>query len=137
MSPLAILRTVLLCGLLSLVACATSHPVDLVCYDTVLSSRPGAIDCREALTVAITALPPGDHPVRAEFDYGTNCGATSGCGLTPQANRADFGLVTFSYAGAARQEYMYVVADASGRPRLGGTLSASPPPLMSVPTPIP
>jgi hypothetical protein len=125
------------------VACATVIPSplaaspELVCFGGTLSSRPEAIDCREALGVAIAALPPGDRPIRAVFEYGTYCGATSGCGLTPQANRADFGLVTFSYAGTRRQEYIYIAADASGRPRLGGTLSASPPPLMSVPTPIP
>jgi hypothetical protein len=148
MSLAAILRTALLgAGLLSFVACTTVVPSpsatpqaaspELVCGGQAVSSRPGAIDCREALALAITALPPDDRPIRAWFEYGTYCAATSGCGFTAAANRVDFGLVTFSYAGTTRQEYIYVVADKSGRPRLGGTLSSSPPPLMSIPTPIP
>jgi hypothetical protein len=106
----------------------------LACAQTTL---PRALDCREALAVAIAALRQGDNPVRASFEYGTYCGATSGCGTSPQKNRADFGLVTFSYAGNTHSEYVYVVADASGQPRLGSTLTSSPPPIMSVPTPIP
>jgi hypothetical protein len=137
-------RTALLgVGLLSIVACATVLPSpsavspELVCVGSTLSSRPGAVDCHAAVALAITALPAGDRPIRAVFWYGTYCGASSGCGLSPQANRADFGLVTFSYAGSTRQEYIYIVAYGRGRLRFGGTLSASPPPLMSVPTPIP
>jgi len=99
--------------------------------------RPGAIDCQVALGLAIAALPLGDHPDLAVFAYGTYCGTTSGCDLSAPANRVDFGLVTFSYADDTHHEYVYVVADRDGRLHLGGTLSASPPPLMSVPTPVP
>jgi hypothetical protein len=97
---------------------------------------PGALDCKAALAVAIAALPQGDQPITAKFEYGTYCALSSGCGLG-QASRTNFGLVTFTYPGGGRREYVYVVADATGQPRLGGTLSSSPPPFMSVPTPIP
>lgn len=106
----------------------------LVCQQI---DRPGALDCRAALAVAVAALPPGDRPIRARFDYGTYCALVSGCGLSGPAGRTDFGLVWFSYADPTHMEYVYVVADAAGRPRLGSTLSASPPPVMSIPTPIP
>jgi hypothetical protein len=116
---------------------AATHAADspqIVCRQ---STRPGALDCHQALAVAISDLPPGDRPIRASFEYGTYCGSTSGCGFSPQANRVDFGLVYFSYAGSGRQKYIYIAADADGKPRLAGQLSSSPPPLMSVPTPIP
>jgi hypothetical protein len=128
--------------LMAVAGCAAPSPTptvspgnpQLVCIGTVLRL---ALDCHQALAVAIAALPQGDRPIRAVFEYGTYCGSTSGCGMSPQKNRADFGLVTFSFPGNMHQEYVYVVADAMGVPRLGGTLSSSPPPLMSVPTPIP
>lgn len=86
--------------------------------------------------MAISALPPDDRPIRAMFMYGTNCGSISGCGYADYsaANRVDFGLVTFSYPGDTHWEYVYVMADESGRPQLGSTLSPSPPPLFSVPS---
>ena len=85
--------------------------------------------------MAIGALPPGDRPIRATFAYDTYCAMELGCGFG--GNRVDLGLVYFVYAGTTHQEYVYVVTDASGHPRLGSTLSASPPPPGSVPTPIP
>jgi hypothetical protein len=85
--------------------------------------------------VAISALRPGDRPIRALFMYGTNCASIAGCGYAnPLAGRVDFGLVTFSYPGNTHSAYVYVMADAFGRPQLGGTLSPSPPPLMSEPS---
>jgi hypothetical protein len=135
MSLVAFLRVaVASVGLLSVVACAPRPTI--ICND-LRSIRPEAIDCREAVAVAITALPLGDEPTSAEFQYGTYCALTSGCGLTEPANRVDFGLVTFNYGNSPRHEYVYVAADANGRLRLAGTLSSSPPPLLSVPTPIP
>ena len=133
-----------LCGGMSVSGCsgsafptptpAPANP-ELVCHP--LPTRIEELDCHEALAVAIDALPPGDRPIRASFVYGTNCADTAGCGISPAANRTDFGLVTFSYAGTEYREYLYVVADESGRARLGGVLSSAPPPLMSVPTPVP
>jgi hypothetical protein len=139
-----LVKTVACSGLLlwAVAGCASPSPsptltaanLQRVCEQL---NRPAALDCHQALAVAVAALPPGDRPIRATFHYGTYCAMTSGCGFSAPANRVDFGLVTFSYAGNAHQEYIYVVADVFGRLRLGSTLSAFPPPLMSVPTPIP
>jgi hypothetical protein len=112
---------------------ATPANPELECHQ---STDPGALDCREALDLAISALPPGDLPTTATFTYGANCGDTS-CGYySAPAYRVDFGLVTFGYAGDSDREYVYVVADEDGRLHLAGTISFSPPPLLSVPTPV-
>ena len=107
---------------------------ELECHQ---STDSGAVDCRAALALAISALPPGDLPRRAVFTYGTNCGSTSCGGHSPEDFGVDFGLVTFSYADDdTHREYVYVVADDDGRLQLAGAISSSPPPVLSVPTPV-
>jgi hypothetical protein len=128
MSPLAMLRGALPGAVLLLMVGCAPQPV-IVC-DNLRPVRPEALDCREALAVAITALPFGDEPTRAEFQYGTYCAMSSGCGFSGPGNRVDFGYAIFSYAGTTRHEYVSIAADANGRPRLAGTLSSSPPPFM-------
>lgn len=85
----------------------------------------------------MTALSPGDRPIRASFVYGTYCAMSPGCAISGLADRVDFGYAVFSYEDAERHEYVYVAADAEGKPRLAGQLSTSPPAFMAVPTPIP
>ena len=102
--------------------------------DCEQSSKVGALNCRAALAAAIAALPPGDRPIRAVFRYGTNCADIAGCGFNPMSGRVDFGLVTFSYPGDTHWEYIYIMADASGRLHFGSRLSSSAPPLFSEPS---
>jgi hypothetical protein len=86
----------------------------------------------------VSALPPGDLPTHASFGYGPNCGSIAGCGYALPYSRVDFGLVTFFYGNfdITHHEYVYVVADHDGRLQLAGEISASPPPIFSVPTPV-
>lgn len=141
MKPVALLRVA--CAgvlLLAVGGCATASPTphvappnpQLVCQQ---NPRPAALSCREALAVAIAALPPGDRPTRAFFDYGTYCAMSPGClmGRVPSP-RVDFGFVVFNYAGATATEFVWVAADAYGKPRVAGPLRSGLPAILSMPS---